>query len=66
MTPDTKAEGFVAGTRKIVQILRYGPRELAMAALGFLLLGAIPLLPQLGEMLPFLAPALRAGTSAGT
>jgi Leucine-rich repeat (LRR) protein len=58
MSPDTKAEGFVAGSRKVVQILRYGPRELALAVVGFLLLGAIALLPQLGEMLPFLAPAL--------
>lgn len=57
MAPDTKAESFVAGTRKIVQILRYGPRELALATLGLLLLGAIPLLPKLPE-LPFLTPAL--------
>lgn len=58
MTPDTKAEGFVAGTRKIVQFLRYGPRELALALLGLLLLGAIPLLPKLAEWLPIVAPAL--------
>ncbi len=58
MTPDSRAEGFVAGTRKIVQILRYGPRELALALLGFLLLGAIPLLPELAERLPFLTPTL--------
>ncbi|HVG09102.1 MAG TPA: AAA family ATPase [Thermoanaerobaculia bacterium] len=58
MTPDNRAEDFVASTRKIVQILRYGPRELALALLGFLLLGAIPLLPKLAEPLPFLTPAL--------
>jgi len=58
MTPDTKAEGFVAGTRKIVQILRYGPRELALSLLGLLLLGAIPLLPKLAEWLPIVAPVL--------
>ncbi|MEA2563228.1 MAG: hypothetical protein QOH06_4732 [Acidobacteriota bacterium] len=58
MTPDNRAEDFVASTRKIVQILRYGPRELALALLGFLLLGAIPLLPKLAELLPFLTPAL--------
>jgi ABC-type dipeptide/oligopeptide/nickel transport system ATPase subunit len=58
MTPDSRAEGFVAGARKIVQILRYGPRELAFALLGLLLLGAIPLLPKLAELLPFLTLAL--------
>jgi hypothetical protein len=51
------AEVFVGGVRKVVQILRYGPREVALAVLGFLLLGTTALVPKLTELLPFTAPA---------
>ena len=39
MTPEPeKASQFIDKVREIVRVLRYGPRELALATLGLLLL----------------------------
>jgi hypothetical protein len=43
---DLKPEGFVEAVRKVVQTLRYGPRELTLATFGLLLLALPSVLPK--------------------
>ncbi len=45
MPPEEKARTFVDSVTDFFRVLRHGPRELALALLGFLLLGAPALIP---------------------
>jgi ABC-type dipeptide/oligopeptide/nickel transport system ATPase subunit len=49
--PDFKPEDFVQAVRKVVQTLRYGPRELTLTTLGLLLLALPKVLPKVPESL---------------
>lgn len=57
--PELKPEDLVKAMRKIVQTLRYGPRELTLATFGLLLLALPNVLPEpLPKGLEFLKPVL--------
>ncbi|MCP4658202.1 MAG: ATP-binding protein, partial [bacterium] len=51
-TSQQKATEFLKLTRSVVRTLRHGPREMALAVSGFVLLGATTLLPKADPRLP--------------